>query len=56
MALLCVPVSKLVSFAFSTIPIIMYLLIQRMFSFTCLHKMKCPNDPLLIGNKLMQSE
>ena len=36
MALLCIPVSKLVSCAFSTIPICPFS-IQRIFSFTCLH-------------------
>ena len=34
MALLCIPVSELVSFAFSTIPICPFL-IHRMFSFIC---------------------
>ena len=37
MALLCVPVSELVSFAFSTIPIIMSLFNSKNFSFTCLY-------------------
>ena len=36
MALLCIPVSELVSCTFSTIPICPFL-IQRIFSFTCLH-------------------
>ena len=36
MALLCIPLSKLVSFAFSTIPIYPFL-IQRIFSFTCIY-------------------
>ena len=37
MALLCIPLSELVSFAFSTIPICPFL-IQRFFSFTCLYR------------------
>ena len=36
MALLCIPVPGLVSCTFSTIPICP-ILIQRFFSFTCLH-------------------
>ena len=35
-ALLCIPVPRLVSCTFSTIPICPFL-IQRIFSFTCLH-------------------
>ena len=34
MALLCIPVSELVSFVFSTTPICLFL-IQRIFPFTC---------------------
>ena len=47
----CIPVSELVSCAFSTIPICPFL-IQRIFSFTCLHSLTCFHVYYTIVNQL----